>query len=128
MKVMVVDSSYYGYKFDVLPEYFTLYDKTAGEEMERKNRPIKEGDSVSVKDTGRCYSCDTNFVCKNAPNNDIIARFVYGVGLGYPEKKKLPNEFKVIAINDDRGIDKALIEETISHKVYVIGVDGLSHE
>lgn len=125
MQVLVVDTSsrFRGYKFYVCPEYFTLYDKAKGKEMEQ-NQPIKVGDKVTVINTGACYSCATDFVCENAPNNDIIARFAYGEGLGYlTGKKKLPNPFRVLAIKDD----KAIIEDMLNNKVYVIGIEGLSN-
>lgn len=88
------------------------------------NPQIQVGDTVSVVDTGECWSQNAGWVAKHIADKFLVAKYAYGQGLGYfAGITEHPGVFRVQCIADDL----AFIQRTDSHDTscYLVGLDGL---
>ena len=83
---------------------------------------IRVGDLVEIVDTGQMFTTAIHTLKKVVQDPELLGKYVYGDGLGYPKRRSLPErDFVVKALQDK----VAYIAERYSHKGYLIRVDGL---
>ena len=106
----------------------TIRYATEDEEREFKKRfnesEFRVGDVVKVVDTGACYSYYYDWVIEHITEKAQIARFAYGTGMGYPERKSIDKPFIVLYVTDSIAY---ISEDDIRNPCYVIGKRGLEH-
>lgn len=100
--------------FWVESEYFDLDDR------------IGVGDEVKIINTGKMYTTNGSWVTQNIEDITLIATYAYDDGAGYPDKKKLPDTFKVKFIKDNMAyVQHQRYQGDCHGKCYLIDLEGL---
>lgn len=90
--------------------------------FEDNDDTIKVGDIVKIINTGKLYTTNDDWVLKHIENKALIAKYAIDDNLGYPAIKEPAEQFKVIAIAEN----KAYIQRSgHPYACYLIDLNGI---